>query len=75
LTTAVNKAIIDCKASLDKLGCTGGTMNTPRAARFLAEREPERQIQEGILDELGGEPLDGSGFEDETSERGFEERG
>lgn len=50
-------------------------MNTPRAARFLSEHEPERQIQEGILDELGGEPLDGSGFERETPESDFEERG
>jgi hypothetical protein len=50
-------------------------MNTPRAARFLSEGEPERQIQDDILDEFGGEPLDGSGFEHETPEPGFEERG
>ena len=28
-------------------------MNTPRAARFLSEPEPERQIEEGLIDELG----------------------
>ncbi len=50
-------------------------MNTPRAARFLSEGEPECQIQDDMLDELGGEPLDGSGFERETPEHGFEERG
>jgi hypothetical protein len=50
-------------------------MNTPRAARFLSEREPERQIQDDILDDFGGEPLDGSGFERETPEPAFEERG
>jgi hypothetical protein len=60
---------------LYKLELTGGGMNTPRAARFLSEREPEVQIQDDILDELGGEPLDGSGFEHETLEPGFEERG
>lgn len=49
-------------------------MNTPRAARFLSEGEPEGQIQDDILDEFGGEPLDDSGFERETPEPGFEER-
>ncbi len=50
-------------------------MNTPRAARFLSEGEPERQSQDDMLDELGGELLDGSGFEREAPEPGFEERG
>jgi hypothetical protein len=50
-------------------------MNMPRAARFLSEVEPDNQIQEDVLDDLGGEQLRGSGFESETPDRGFEERG
>jgi hypothetical protein len=50
-------------------------MNTPRAARFLSEHEPERQIHDEILDHFGGEPVEGSGFERETPESDFEERG
>ncbi len=50
-------------------------MNTPRAARFLSEHEPERQIHDEILDDGGGEPLEGSGLERETHEPNFEERG
>jgi hypothetical protein len=50
-------------------------MNMPRAARFLSEHEPNSQLQQEALDDLGGELLDDSGFESETPESGFEERG
>ena len=50
-------------------------MNTPRAARFLSEYEPNCQSQQDALDDLGGEPLDDSGFESEVPEHGFDERG
>jgi len=50
-------------------------MNMPRAARFLSEFEPNSRTQEDALDDLGGDLLEGSGFESETPEQGFEERG
>ena len=50
-------------------------MNTSRAARFLSELGPKNRTQEDALDDIGGELLQESGFESETPEQGFEERG
>ena len=49
-------------------------MNTPRAPRFQPERESKARSEADDLDDLGGEPLDGSGFENEDPESDFEER-
>ncbi len=49
-------------------------MNTPRAPRFQPERESKTRSETDELDDLGAEPLAGSGFENEDPERDFEER-
>lgn len=49
-------------------------MNTRRAARFLPEPEPNHRFEEQTLEDIAGEPLEGSGFETELPEEGFEER-
>jgi hypothetical protein len=49
-------------------------MNMPRASRFQPERESKARSEADELDDLGGESLDASVFEDEVPERDFEER-
>jgi hypothetical protein len=49
-------------------------MNMPRASRFQPERESKARSEADELDDLGGESLDLSDFEDEVPERDFEER-
>jgi hypothetical protein len=60
---------------LCKLDVKGAAMNTPRAARFLPELGPKNRTQADALDDIGGDLLQESGFESETPEQGFEERG
>jgi hypothetical protein len=40
---------------------------------FLQTRNPHMQANDQVLDQMGGEPLAGSGFEAEIPEADFEE--
>lgn len=49
-------------------------MNNHKASRFQDECGPNDASQDDLLDDLGAEPLDGSGLEAEAPERDFDER-
>ncbi len=49
-------------------------MNNHKATRFLDECGRNDASQEDLLDDLGGDPLELSGFESEAPEGDFDER-
>jgi hypothetical protein len=62
----------------EEVGCQASTLYKVRAAlekggiEFLTDQKPGVRLDAAkYLREIGGEPLEGSGFEDETPEEGF----
>ena len=63
----------------EEVGCQASTLYKVRTAlekggiEFLTDEKPGVRLDAAkyVRDELGGEPLEGSGFEDETPEEEF----